>query len=66
MTTISLEQLHELLRELQDNQLILTDAQHSYVVWVQTMLADGQPITQQHALTVKQIYHSMINNQFGG
>lgn len=63
---ITIEQVLELLTELQDNASILTDKEHSYVVWVATVLADGSPITLENAKTVQAIYSQMINRQYAG
>lgn len=63
---ITVEQVQELLTELLDNASILTDREHSFAVWVSTTLADGLPITLQHAQQIQAVYNQMINRQFGG
>lgn len=65
-TQITLEQVVELVKELLDNASILTDKEHSFVVWVSTTLGDGLPITLEHAKQVQAVYHQMVNRQFGG
>lgn len=68
MTTqpITIEQLQELLTELLDNASILTDKEHSFAVWVVARLADGQPLTLEHAKQIQAVYNQMINRQYGG